>query len=349
MLSFQLEPAPDKSSAILTAGDVIRRFDKNVKARIDAGEFSPESYIRTKRFLEDFGSFIDADRLAAVNCCQAMLVGWLEHNLKRWKAGATRIDAVHVVVSCFKWLADAEITRNPFHKPLKMRMRRNIRSPITDEQYIAVMKQASAHAVDDRKGHCYGSLALKRMLVFLRHTGCRPIEARELRWNQIDWKTKVARLVDHKTRAWTGQPRIIGLPPIVLRMLERLRQRRNKRPRRRKGCRVKIVPDATEHVFLNSDGTPWTRTTFARHFRRHAAKAGLPTRISCYCLRHGFAVRAVLQDVNPKAVADVMGHKDTRMVEQVYAHTTRQDAGNIARIAEKIQLTRRRAEKGGAA
>jgi integrase len=80
---------------------------------------------------------------------------------------------------------------------------------------------------------------------------------------------------------------------------------------------MKAAPD---NVFLNSNRKPWQRTSLVTKFARLREKIGLPAECSMYGTRHFFATWAVKRGVNLKAVATLLGHTTTTMVERVYTH-----------------------------
>ncbi len=81
-------------------------------------------------------------------------------------------------------------------------------------------------------------------------------------------------------------------------------------------------PPPSGHVFLSGNCRPWgSRQSLGQAFRRLRERIGLPDDCKLYGLRHYFATDAVRKDVNMKAVADLMGHASTAMLEKVYCHT----------------------------
>jgi integrase len=78
----------------------------------------------------------------------------------------------------------------------------------------------------------------------------------------------------------------------------------------------------SDRVFLNQRGTPWTRFSVAGRFRRLRPRAGLPKDCRPYGVRHFFFTHAVKRGTNLKALAELGGHKDTRMLDRVYVHVS---------------------------
>jgi integrase len=91
-------------------------------------------------------------------------------------------------------------------------------------------------------------------------------------------------LSEHKivTRMKHPRPRIIPLPQTIQRLLRLLARRPH-------------GPD--DHVFLNADGNPWTRTALHSQMRRLRKRAKLTQKggesIVLYSTRHSFATANV--------------------------------------------------------
>jgi len=80
-----------------------------------------------------------------------------------------------------------------------------------------------------------------------------------------------------------------------------------------------------ERVFLTHCKTPWNRSNLSLRLRRARQAAGIPEDAKLYGLRHGFGTRAVLNGVDIKTLAELMGHTSTRMTEH-YLHLSGQRA-----------------------
>lgn len=131
-----------------------------------------------------------------------------------------------------------------------------------------------------------------RLCQFALESGCRPSEARLLKWEHVDLKRRMAVISEHKTVGETGLPKIIYLTDAAIEVLGRV-------PGRHKG-----------YVFLSGDGKPYTRHGMSSICKRYG--------IAPYRLRHTFAQAAREQDVNDGDLAALLGHTTTRMV-QVYS------------------------------
>jgi integrase len=124
-----------------------------------------------------------------------------------WKSANTRHGVNSRVQRCLNWAVNMrQIRENPFRGTSFPQG--DPQDEMTEEEYQALWNVADAR--------------FRRMLLFLRYTGCRPGEMRNVKWTDIDWKKGVICLQEHKTRKKTGKPRLIFLAPIVLDMLREM-------------------------------------------------------------------------------------------------------------------------------
>ena len=137
----------------------------------------------------------------------------------------------------------------------------------------------------------------RALVEFIVSTGCRPGEARLLRWADIDLDRGVCVLTEHKT-ASTGRPRTIYLTDAARDIL--VNQPHNK-----------------EHVFLSRTGKPYTKDGLHSVLSRAGIK-------SAYSLRHTFAQWFLDHGGENNQPGDVkelqawLGHSSGQMVD-IYA------------------------------
>src|SRR5262249_56341788 len=87
-------------------------------------------------------------------------------------------------------------------------------------------------------------------------------------------------------------------------------------------------------VFLTSRRTPWNRCNLSLRIRRARETAGIPAEAKLYGLRHAYGTRAIVNGVDIKTLAELLGHTTTRMVEH-YVHLAGQRT-HLHRAVEKI-------------
>jgi integrase len=188
--------------------------------------------------------------------------------------------------------------------------------PLSDEEFQRLLRATSVWAkrgrfkkprpsdIKRRKRPSAGA-RFRQLLIFLRYTGARPGEASSLEWEDINLEKAVIVLHRHKTSRTqrVKKPRVIPLHPVVLKLLIHIRRRGEPGPL----------------VFLNHRQTAWNRSNLSLRVRRARAAAGVPGEAKLYGLRHGFGTRSILNGVDLKTLAELMGHTTTRMTEH-YVH-----------------------------
>lgn len=128
-----------------------------------------------------------------------------------------------------------------------------------------------------------------RLLRFCLETGCRPAEARLLRWDQVDLQRKVCVLTAHKTAHQSASPRMVFLAEAAIALLGK--------------CPPAKHPP---WVFPSRRGEPYTSSGLRSILRRHAPG------VTPYQMRHTFAQRASDRGVPTDILAGLLGHADTR-------------------------------------
>lgn len=147
----------------------------------------------------------------------------------------------------------------------------------------------------------------RAIATFIASTGCRPSEARHLRWDHISGATAV---LAGKSTARTGRLRTLHLPPAIVALVE-------------------AQPRTNEYVFNTIRKTPWTKDGLHTVLDRAGIK-------SAYSLRHSFA-QWFLDHGGPggragdKAELQAwLGHADGRMTD-VYAQVRDRRLQSVAK------------------
>lgn len=161
--------------------------------------------------------------------------------------------------------------------------------------------------------HCRGEFG--PYLLFLWLTGCRPGEARTLTADAVDWQNGTASVREHKTRR-RGKTRTLYLSGEALAVL-------------------KGQSRTSGHLFRRSDGKPFSRHGIMERWNRVAKLAGVYP-LTCYCLRHSFATRALESGLSDTDVAALLGHSSTAILHRVYSHVS----ANARRLREVVSRVR---------
>lgn len=156
---------------------------------------------------------------------------------------------------------------------------------------------------------------LRWVLWLIYRTGCRPEEARELRWGDVFELERVIRLNKFKARDRRKdgvRVRLIPLPrevgPVFL------------------AWRAARSPANSDRVFTNRVGGPWTCQALRLAVRRAARRAGLDSddreRVTAYTLRHTAATELATRGMKDiTLLADVLGHTSLTTTRR-YIHRT---------------------------
>jgi integrase len=140
---------------------------------------------------------------------------------------------------------------------------------------------------------------LRELVAGALYTGARFGELRMLRVHHLYLKAMNIKIEDSKTY----QPREIPLTEEGCRFFTKLVEGRKR----------------NDFVFLRSDGLQWGKSHTFRPFRAACDAAGVQP-ISFHELRHTYASHLVMAGAELMAVAKILGHADTRMVEKHYGH-----------------------------
>lgn len=220
------------------------------------------------------------------------VTGWIESHAA-W-GPSTRRGAITAVKRCWAWAAaEGRIDSNPLAKVKKPPMGR--RPGMSDEgadKFLAAI----------------GPGALRDFVDGMLETGCRPGELSGVTAADIAADRSAATVEGKQGR------RVVTLTSRGAELFARLATLRPNGP-----------------VFLNTRGKPWTRDSLRLAFRRVRRKTKVDGAVP-YSLRHLFGTRAIERGVDSLLVAELMGHKDVKMLQEHYAH---HKAETLKKAAEK--------------
>jgi integrase len=258
---------------------------------------SARTYYERKRYLQ---LFAEKHGRKLIRECKAFhLTSWMDEH-PQWANPSTHSYVVRCVKRPFHWAVGEDlIAKNPFRyvKHASGAPRR----PISQEEYTRLIETASQRPRWSR---------FVDVLRFMRLTGCRPGEVRILRWQDLDLERGVIVLRKHKTSRTRKDraPRVIHLVPEVIELLGTVRAR----------------GDHQELVFVRRGRKQWSRNGLQQNVRRLRRQIGLAEDVVLYGIRHEFGTRGIVQGVDLKTRAELMGHTTTRMTEN-YVHLNDQD------------------------
>ena len=307
-------PAPDSSSES-TVASIIDLYLTHTKRL-----YAPASYATRQRYLQQFAE-AHGFRLAR-DCLPMHLTTWLDGN-RTWKSDWTLSGIVSIIQRPFNWAVQQRlIVANPF-RGVRHRCGEP-RRPMTDAEFRSLLRAT----VTPRPGRSNLSCSRKRptpgarfrqVLMFLWYTGARPGEMAGLVWDDVDLDQGVIVLRRHKTSRTqrTPRPRVIQLVPSMVKLLKKIQEQQRL---------------GTTHVFLTAQGTQWNRSNLGLRMRRLRERAGLPDDVKLYGIRHHFGTQSIINGVDIKTLAELMGHTTSRMTEH-YVHL----AGRQEHLAAAMQ------------
>jgi len=246
-------------------------------------------------------SFAELHGWRLVSDCRAdHLQEWLTKH-PGWQSDWAKRDAVLAVMTVFNWAKPKLIRENPFagfHQRAG-----TSRRDLTPEEFQAILRATGTSAGRHWKKPTPAA-RFRQILVFLFFTGCRPKEASQLRWSDVDFQRRVLVLREHKTITMQRRPapRIVPLHPVVLKLLHVLKAR-----------------NEGEHVFLNRRHKAWVKDTLSLRLRRARDVAGIAADAKLYGVRHAFGTRGIVNGRDIKTLSVLMGHSDVKTTE-LYAH-----------------------------
>ena len=283
----------DANSAVTSTSSYTRLLAEFLEGNYEDKQSFEQDAVRMAAFAKKLGT------KQAMNVTKRDVVEWLneEKDGQKRKDGTcrklkwgqrTKKDAYNAIMRVYRWaIQEGIIPRCPF-AGLKIAAGKPRSTVITPAQNEKLLSACDPEFRD-----------------YLNACACgpRPRQVREVTAENVlsDYSAWVFQ--DHKTAHLTDEPLVVYLPPELQEITKRL---------------VKKHPEGP--LFRNSEGNPWKKDTVGQKFRRIRDKLGLPKNIVNYSYRHTFATEALVKELPIQTVAELLGHKDTRMVSKVYGH-----------------------------
>lgn len=216
---------------------------------------------------------------------------WIETQ-PQW-GQASRRAAITVAKMALQWAADEGlIGRNPLRK---------LRRPASTRRGVLIGD------VDHRRMLAATDRHFRKVLIALRHSGCRPGEIAAVTPWHYDAENGLWRFERHKSSDKTSRPRIVPLT----------------------GCLDTLTRILTHYapkdrppgpLFLNRVKQPWTRNAIRLRMRGLRRKLGLPEGTVAYSYRHAFVTDGLANGVDALTMATIVGHTSTDMILRHYSH-----------------------------
>ena len=264
---------------------------------------SEGTFDKVLHYLNLFANYAGAG-LTIARVDSALLMQWVETN-KGWSS-STANDAISIVQRAFNWAVkrghlDRSPVRTVDEKPRKTRRE----TVYTNAEWKEIRDLVTDQAFGD-------------ILDFMFLTGCRPIEARSVCAHHVDLQNAMVIFPPSEAKGERNE-RVIFLPDRALEICKRL-------------CEVNLDGP----LFLNTKGRPWTKNSINCRFQRLRKKLDKP--MCAYAIRHSFATEGLKSGVDSLTLAQLMGHSDTSMLAQHYAHLSRNPT-YLRETARKLRST----------
>ncbi len=201
-LMAQQAANPPVASDQHTVASIIDRYLIFAEQKLAADTLA----LRT-RYLQMFAESEGWRPLAA--CLPLHLEEWLSANEAHWSSDWTRKTVVAAVQRPFNWAVKTRIiVANPFRGVTHPEG--DPRDPINQDQFRALLKAAGG-----RRGRSRPSpgARFRQIVMFLYLTGCRPGEAAQLKWSNVQLDRRRIVLKRHKTRAQLERAEATRDPP----------------------------------------------------------------------------------------------------------------------------------------
>ncbi|MCA9072529.1 MAG: site-specific integrase [Planctomycetaceae bacterium] len=145
---------------------------------------------------------------------------------------------------------------------------------------------------------------LRDLVLFIRCTGCRPGEARKAGMEHFDRETRTLKWSNKERGKLKNRKILLNDEALSLFLKWAMKY-------------------PTGPAFRNREGNPWSSGAVVNGFIRISNKTGI--KVTAYTIRHSFCTNALKAGESTYDVAKLMGHADTKMVEQVYGHMQLED------------------------
>jgi integrase len=249
-----------------TIKDAFSKYIKNCTSQKNKSNQNSE-----KLYFKILGDFLVDDGLIHIDQVAREHIDRFEARLlKKMKVSSVvrRFCTIkHFFNKCVEWNL---ITESPCKDIKRRKVEKNPFKPWTQEIFDKFIKESDSE--------------FKPIFEFLWMTGCRPIEAKNLRWTDVDFESQILTFKCGKNSA------IRRKFPITKKLDQFLH----------------CINMQGSHVFhqFNADN-------LYHHCKKRMNRLGLKN-YTVYGLRHGFGTRLAKQGVNSFYIAELMGHSDLK-------------------------------------
>ena len=250
----------------------------------------------------------------------ATMLRWVESH-STWTSPKTPVARI---VAAFAWAARRGlIPANPIGKVINQLESKSHRRPdMSRDEFQRLLRAAGGH----RGRH------MRRFLIVMISTGCRPSELAKIERRHVDVEHRCLTLPEgeHKTGGKTGEPRVIPLQRLPLRLIAWL---------------LKTMKPEQTYLLVNERGRPWLdgdgKCTLSMKLRRLRRAAGIRGNVTLYSLRHTFCSE-LAPHVEPQVLMTIAGHTSIATTMRYYHADPVELADALDAAAEKRRKKRKR-------
>lgn len=236
------------------------------------------------------------------------LTSWLDKH-PTWGDWARR-GAAAAIKRALNWaIEQGLIPSNPLDKA-KMPEGGRRETMISDEQHAQLMTRVPLDRKKKPRRPSKTELAFRQVMIAMRLTGARPGTVAAVSRDNVTPEGDAWVMRRHKTSKKTKKPITVYLSPCMQTLTRILLSRKRSGP-----------------LFVNSRGKPWTTSALGQRMARLRKWLDLPAGTVCYSHRHTYITTALTDGgASLSTVAELVGHKNVRMIAMHYAHLEQQKA-----------------------
>lgn len=149
----------------------------------------------------------------------------------------------------------------------------------------------------------------KLVIMFLYYAGLRLDEARNLKWEDIDFNREII----HLKTAKGDKERVVFLHKHLIEAL-----------------RI-FGTKETGPIFVSQRDGKYNKRTIQQIIKSASKKAGIKKRVTPHTLRHSFATHLLESGADIRYIQQLLGHKDLKTT-QIYTHVANKDIKKLANL-----------------